>query len=301
VNAWPHRSVLLEPVVEALRPSDGEIHVDCTVGAGGHAEALLDAAHIRLVGLDRDPAALALARERLARFGDRVTLVHASFGNFRQVLDSLGLLGVDGVVADLGVSSMQIDSPERGFSFLRAGPVDMRMDPTLPGSAAQLVDRSSEEDLARIIEDYGEERHARRIARTIVAGRPWVDTVALAEAIARAVPGGRGQRIHPATRTFQALRIHVNDELGELRRLLPAAAERLRPGGRLAILTFHSLEDRIVKQFLAGLSGRTSPRDPYGHPLVPPTFRVPPSLAPSPDDPNPRARSSRLRSAVRLP
>lgn len=299
-TAWPHVSVMLAEVVAALAPAAGEVHVDCTVGAGGHAEALLEAANIRLVGLDRDLDALAVARSRLARFGDRVTLIHAPFGSFNDVLDSAGIGSVHGIVADFGVSSLQLDTASRGFAIRQSGPLDMRMDASSGRTAQELIQSVEEEELAEIIAEFGEERHARRIARTIVSGRPWSDTVALAGAISSAVPA-RGQRLHPATRTFQALRIAVNDELGQIERLLPAAAKRLLPGGRLAFLSFHSLEDRLVKRFLHSLSGRDSPRDPWGNPTIPPTFRVPPSRPPSPDDPNPRARSARLRTAVRLP
>jgi 16S rRNA (cytosine1402-N4)-methyltransferase len=294
-----HQPVLLAEVVEALRPRDGAVLVDCTVGGGGHSAALLRAANCRVIGIDRDPSALSAARASLAQFGDRATLVHARFSELGAVLDRLGLGSVDGILADLGVSSHQLDVAERGFSFRGAGPIDMRMDPTAPTSAADLVNTASEEDLARWIADYGEERHARRVAKRIVAGRPWSDTRALAEAIAQVV--GRAGAIHPATRTFQGLRIAVNDELGEVERLLPVAVERLAPGGRLAVISFHSLEDRIVKQYLQLQSGRTAPRDPYGNPTGPLRLRLLPPVIPQESDPNPRARSARLRSAERLP
>lgn len=305
MTAWPHQSVMLAECVAALQPADGEVYVDATLGMGGHSEALLQAAACRVIGLDRDADALAIARRRLAEHGDRFVGVQAAFGDLRDVLADLQVSGVHGILADVGVSSLQLDTAERGFSFRHAGPIDMRMDPTQPRSAAEIVDTWTQEDLSACIADYGEERHARRIARAIVRGRPFADTVALAEAIASAVPRPRGARggsprIHPATRTFQALRIAVNDELGQLERLLDAAADVLLPGGRLAILSFHSLEDRIVKRFLARESGKDAPRDAYGHPLHPPRFSRPTRpLRPSPDDPNPRARSARLRVAVR--
>jgi 16S rRNA (cytosine1402-N4)-methyltransferase len=299
--AFEHESVLLRETVAALRPAAGELFVDCTLGGGGHSEALLEAADCTVVGLDRDPNALAAASERLARFGKRFRAVRARFSELGDVLDRLGLDLVDGVLADLGVSSPQLDQPERGFSFRAGGPIDMRMDPDAPVSAADLVNSWDEASLADVIFQYGEERQSRRIARAIVEGRPWTDTKALADAIAKAVGGRKGDRIHPATKTFQALRIAVNDELGEIQRLLPIAIERLRPGGRLAIISFHSLEDRIVKQTLAREAGRGVERDPYGHPLVPPRLTALSDVPPAPSDPNPRARSARLRSATRLP
>jgi 16S rRNA (cytosine1402-N4)-methyltransferase len=303
MTAFDHISVLRDEVVAALAPAAGELHVDCTLGGGGHAEALLRAADCRVVGIDRDPVAIAAARDRLAPFGQRFVAIRAPFSRVGEALAEIGVSTVDGLLADLGVSSPQLDTPARGFSFRHSGPPDMRMDPDSPLSAADVVNDFDEEQIADIISRYGEERRARRVARLIVRGRPWADTLSLAEAVAQAVgvpPGG--SRIHPATRTFQALRIFVNDELGEIERLLVAATALLSPGGRLAIISFHSLEDRIVKQFLARESGRTSPRDPFGHPLVPPRFALPSKpLAPSPDAPNPRARSARLRTAVRLP
>lgn len=298
-----HIPVLHDEVLQALQPSDGEVFVDCTLGGGGHSESILESADCRVVGLDRDPVALAAAGARLERFGDRFTAVKASFSQILAVLADLGLAEVHGVLADLGVSSPQLDTPERGFSFRLQGPPDMRMDPENPLTAKEIVDTFTEDEIASLVSRYGEERRARRVARAIVAGRPWDDTVTLAEAVAKAVGTPRGgSRIHPATRTFQALRIVVNDELGEVERLLPAAVEALAPGGRLAIISFHSLEDRIVKQFLAFESGRTAPRDGYGHPVHPPRLApLPKSVTPRSDDPNPRARSARLRHAVRLP
>jgi 16S rRNA (cytosine1402-N4)-methyltransferase len=237
--------------------------VDCTLGGGGHAEALLDAG-CTVIGIDRDPHALAAAA-RLA--GPRFTAVRARFSELSDVLDRLGHGQVDGVLADLGVSSPQLDEAARGFSFREAGPIDMRMDPDAPVSAADLVNGWSEGDLADVIWRYGEEKRSRAVAKAIVAGRPWKDTRALAEAIAKVVGRGAG-RIHPATRTFQGIRIAVNDELGEVERMLPQAVARLAPGGRLAVI--RTIRLREVRD-----------------------------VAPAPDDPNPRARSARLRTATR--
>ncbi len=298
MTAYQHLSVMLPDVVAALRPADGDVFVDCTFGGGGHTRALLEAANCTVVAIDRDPAALANAAALQGQFGDRLVPRHAAFSELGRVLDELGLPLVDGVLADLGVSSHQLDTPERGFSFRTRGPLDMRMDPTSGQSAAELVDTLDESELVRILREYGEEQKAGRVARAIVSGRPWSDTLSLAEAVARVV--GPGGRIHPATRTFQALRIAVNGELGELESLLPAALERLRPGGRLAFLTFHSLEDRLVKRFFDASAGKGRPRDPYGNPIGPVHLRVHPDLAPT-DPENPRARSARLRSATRLP
>jgi 16S rRNA (cytosine1402-N4)-methyltransferase len=298
--AFQHVTVLLDEVVGAIAPRPSDVVVDCTLGGGGHSEALLVAGAGRVIGIDRDPAALAAASTRLAPFGDRFVAVRARFSELDAVLDSLGVEAIDGLVADLGVSSPQLDTPERGFSFRLAGPVDMRMDPDAPLSAADLVNGWPEADLADAIYELGEERRSRAVARAIVANRPFSDTATLAEVVARAVgrvPGG----IHPATRTFQALRIAVNAELDEVRALLPIASARLRPGGRLAIIAFHSLEDRIVKQFLQAEGGKTGPRDPWGNPLQPARFVDARLVRPSDDDPNPRARSARLRIATRSP
>ena len=250
----PHIPVLLDAVLDLLRVRErpAGLFVDGTVGAGGHAAAILEnAPESRLLGLDRDPAALDLARARLAPFGARATLAHASYTQMdAAVSDRLGpdQTGVDGILLDLGLSSMQVDDAERGFAFMQDGPLDMRFDPSAGGiTAAEIVNTWDAGALADILFDYGEERNSRRIARAIVDARPLESTRALAEVVAQAQRGPR-QKIHPATRTFQALRIAVNGELEAVERVLPLAINLLRPGGRLAVISFHSLEDRIVKQ-----------------------------------------------------
>jgi 16S rRNA (cytosine1402-N4)-methyltransferase len=281
-------------VVELLAPAPGEVFVDATVGVGGHARLLADRLGPtgRLIGLDRDAAMLALAERRLA--GLPVTLIQANFDELRRVLDELGITAVDGVLADLGVCSDQLDDPERGFSFQQGGPLDMRLDPTRGEPARALLRRLNERDLAKLIYEYGEERFSRRIARAIVAARrrvPLETTEQLADLVRRCVPRGKtkrpGKGIDPATRTFQALRIAVNDELGALDRLLAALAECVKSGGRAAIISFHSLEDRRVK--LAFKDRQTWQ-----------------TLTPKPKQPgeqetrhNPRARSAKLRAARR--
>ncbi|MEZ4241872.1 MAG: 16S rRNA (cytosine(1402)-N(4))-methyltransferase RsmH [Myxococcota bacterium] len=294
-----HQPVLLHELVAAVAPTAGDVVVDCTLGGGGHAEAVLQAADCRVVGIDRDPAALAEARARLQPFGDRFVAVHARFSEVERVLEGLALPRVQAIYADFGVSSHQLDTAERGFSFRASGPLDMRMDPTAATTAADIVNGWGEAELADLLKTFGEERRAARVASRIVAGRPFADTAALAKVVAEAVGGPPG-RIHPATRTFQALRIAVNDELGEITRWLPAALGRLAPGGRLAAITFHSLEDRIVKRFLAEAAGKGRPRDAYGNPVGEVTVRLGRDVTPSADDPNPRARSARLRVATRL-
>lgn len=297
--SFDHVTVLRQEVADAIAPRDGEIYVDVTLGGGGHSEALLERADCRVIGLDRDDAAIAAATARLARFGDRFIAVRSPFSRFREALASVGVAQVHGLVADLGVSSPQLDQGERGFSFSRPGPLDMRMDPSAELTAGEIVNGWPEAEIARVLFEFGEERLSRRVARAIVAARPLNDTEALAAVIASVVPSERG-RIHPATRSFQALRIAVNEELFELDRLLEGLPDCLLPGGRVAIISFHSLEDRRVKQFFAEESGRTDRRDPYGAPLRPSRFSSPSRpLLPSDDDPNPRARSARLRVAVR--
>ena len=253
-----HIPVLLQEVIELLQPHAGGIYIDATIGAGGHAAAILmaSAPDGQLFGLDQDSGTLEIAARHLAEFGDRVHLLHSNFKYLNQVAKRSNIPQADGILFDLGVSSMQFDQPERGFSFQQRGPLDMRMNPLSNVSAADLVNHLPEEELANLIYKYGEERHSRRIARAVVKARPVDNTVDLAEIVARAIYTGRGKkrrpgagRIHPATRTFQALRIAVNDELQVLEQVLPQAIKQLKPGGRLAVISFHSLEDRIVKLY----------------------------------------------------
>jgi 16S rRNA (cytosine1402-N4)-methyltransferase len=286
---------MVAEVLEHLAPERGGVFLDCTVGLGGHARALLEAGASRLVGLDRDTAALAEAAVVLKPYQDRVELVHADYRELNDVLDTRGVAAVDGLLADLGVSSMQLDEPGRGFSFRRDEPLDMRMDTTTGQTAADAIRAANERTLADVIYEFGEERHARRIARAIVEARTrgGIDSTGrLAEVVRRAVPRKGDSRIDPATRTFQALRIWINRELDGLDLFLTHAARRLRPGGRLAVITFHSLEDRIVKHTLralqaageAGLTVRTK------RPVVPSEAEI---------ERNPRARSAKLRAAER--
>jgi 16S rRNA (cytosine1402-N4)-methyltransferase len=291
-----HVPVMTAEVLEHLQPGGGGLFVDCTVGLGGHTRALLEAGATRVLGLDRDADALAAARAALQPWADRVELVHADYRTLDTVLDDRGIATIDGALADLGVSSMQLEAPGRGFSFQRDEPLDMRMDPSSGETASDLVARTAETDLADVIYQYGEERYARRIARAIVAARaerPLVTTGQLAALVRRAVPRRGYQRIDPATRTFQALRIWVNRELDGLDRFLGSAARRLRAGCRLVVITFHSLEDRIVKHTLRGLaSGERALLEVLTKkPLVPDAAEV---------QRNPRARSAKLRAAERL-
>lgn len=255
-----HEPVLLKEVLEWLRASEGGTFVDCTAGLGGHAKAILAAStSTAVVGIDRDPEALALARERLSIFENRIQLVRANFESIASVLDRLGVTEVRGVLADLGVSSLQLGRSERGFSFAAEAALDMRMDQGSEETAAGLVNQLSERELADLIFEFGEERGARKIARAIVRTRerePIVTTKQLADVVVRALNIPGRWRIHPATRTFQALRIAVNDELKALERFIPAAISALARGGRLAIISFHSLEDRIVKRSFLIESGR---------------------------------------------
>lgn len=249
-----HVPVLLSEVLGALEPQRGGLFVDCTLGLGGHTGALLEAGATRVIGLDRDRSALAVAATRLAAFGERVEFVHADYRQLPAVLDARGVERVQGVLADLGVSSMQFDAQGRGFSFRRDEPLDMRMDQSTGPTAADLVNHAGEEELANAIYQFGEERYSRRISRALVAARPITTTGELAAVVRRAVPTKGWQRIDPATRTFQALRIWVNGELDGLDRFVRDAADRLEPGGRLAVITFHSLEDRVVKHTMRGLA-----------------------------------------------
>jgi 16S rRNA (cytosine1402-N4)-methyltransferase len=290
-----HEPVMVAEVIAILEPSRGGQFVDCTVGLGGHTRALLDGGAARMLGLDRDTTALALAATSLAAWADRVELVHADYRDLGPVLDARGIDGVDGALADLGVSSMQFDTAGRGFSFRRDEPLDMRMDQTQGPTAADLLASTGEEDLANAIFQYGEERFSRRIARRIVDARrmaPIATTAQLARIVRGAVPHKGYQRIDPATRTFQALRIWVNRELDGLDTFLVEASRRLRAGARLAVITFHSLEDRIVKHvFRALAAGEAALRVLTRKPLTPGDAEV---------ARNPRARSAKLRAIERL-
>jgi 16S rRNA (cytosine1402-N4)-methyltransferase len=298
---------MVDEVLTYLAPRAGALIVDATVGDGGHAEAVLRriAPAGRLIGLDRDGDALARAEERLRPFGRNVTLRHASFRDLDDALDALGVGTVDGILFDVGVSTPQLLEPSRGFSFDRTGPLDMRMDRTQELTAAQLVNTLPERALADVIYRYGEERAARKIARQIVARRPLKTTRDLVQAVEAAVGGARG-RLHPATRTFQAIRIATNNELEALEQGLPQAVRRLRPGGRLCVIAFHSLEDRVVKHTLARFSrGCTCPPDlPIcrceGERLLRVLTKKPVTASPLEVRTNPRARSARLRAAERL-
>lgn len=304
-----HQPVMLSEVMAALAPRDDGIYVDGTFGAGGYSRALLEAANCVVWGIDRDPDIVARGQALARAFPGRLTLVPGRFGRMDVLLGARGVGDVDGVALDLGVSSLQLDDPARGFSFRRDGPLDMRMERTGP-TAADVVNQADEGQIARILRDFGEERRARRIARAIVTARkraPITRTLELAKLV-RSVGRPSADGIDPATRTFQALRIYVNDELGELERGLEAAERLLKAGGRLAVVCFHSLEDRMVKLFLNERGGRAprphrhAPPDP--EPARPPTFRLRFRGALKPKDEevaaNPRARSARLRAAERV-
>lgn len=289
--ASPHQSVLYQEVLEALAPHSAGRYVDGTVGAGGHAAGILAASAPDglLLGLDVDPGALELAQHRLAEFGERAILRHGSYGDLAQHLATLGWPSVDGILLDIGASSMQFDRAERGFSFQQEGPLDMRFDPQSSPSAADLVNDLPDDELADILFRYGEERKSRRVARAIANARPLQTTGELAAVVARAL-GGQRSRIHPATRTFQALRIAVNGELDTLEASLPQAIEALASGGRLAVIAFHSLEDRIVKRYFrrgeeVGLKEITR------RPLV---------ASEEEAKTNPRSRSAKLRVAEKI-
>lgn len=303
----PHRPVLYKEIIHALQPHSPGRYVDGTVGAGGHARGILEACAPdgRLLGLDLDPQALALARETLAPYGGRVRLVQASYVTLAHQLTALGWQAVDGVLLDLGVSSMQFDTPERGFSFVQDGPLDMRFGPQALHSAEDLVNDLSQDELADLIFRYGEEREARRIARAIVSARPLHTTRELAAVIEKASPR-RGGRLHPATRTFQALRIAVNEELAAVEKVLPQAAAGLGSGGRLAVISFHSLEDRIVKDFIRRES-KDLVNPPYERiyevermATLKDLTRKPITPAADEIEANPRARSAKLRVAEKM-
>jgi 16S rRNA (cytosine1402-N4)-methyltransferase len=301
----PHIPVLLSPILEHLLPA--QRIVDGTLGAGGHSAALLEGGADALLGLDRDPQALALASARLAPFGSRAHIAHASYADMREEAAQIGWAQVDAILLDVGVSSMQVDTAERGFSFRHDAPLDMRFDPSSgEPSAADVVNEWDEDDLANIFYRYGEEPHGRRLARAIVRARPLHSTGELAAVIERAVPRKHSDKIHPATRVFQALRIAVNDELGTLAATLPRAVELLAAGGRLAVISFHSLEDRIVKEAfkLASNDCICPPKAPIcicGHKASVRLLTRKPLIA---DDveiaANPRSRSAKLRIVEKL-
>ena len=310
----PHRPVLLRETMKLLAPERGGLFVDCTVGLGGHSESILEAApETRVIGIDRDASALRSASERLARFQDRFRPVHADFRELGLILNDVGDTEPAGILADLGVSSLQFDSPTRGFSFRFDAPLDMRMDAEgSEESAADLLLRLSEEEIADIIFNYGEERNSRRIARWIVEsreqGKPITTTKELADLVARAAGKRKNWQIHPATRTFQALRIAVNRELDNLAQFVSTAIDLLQVDGRFAVISFHSLEDRIMKQELRRLSGYCQcdarSRSAFctcgakrvveiltKRPIVPDDFEI---------DVNPRSRSAKLRACRKL-
>ena len=301
-----HQPVLYQEIIHALQPKPAGHYVDGTLGAGGHANGILEACTPdgRLLGMDVDPQALALARETLAPYGERARLIQTSYDTLTETLHEIGWDEIDGILLDLGLSSMQLDTPERGFSFQHDAPLDMRFDPNAPTSAADLVNNLPQDDLADLIYRYGEERASRRIAQAIVQARPLQTTRQLAAAIEMVLP--RTGRTHPATRTFQALRIAVNEELDRVANVLPQAVTVLKSGGRLAIISFHSLEDRIVKEYFRRESRDCicPPKQPIctcGHkaalkeisrkPIIPGEAEI---------SANPRARSAKLRVAEKL-
>lgn len=306
-----HKSVLLAETVELIAPAEGMLIVDATLGLGGHSEAILAAANTSLIGVDQDTTAIAYAEKRLAKFGERVKIVHANFSDIRSVLAGEKIDQVDGIVADLGVSSIQLDDESRGFSFRFDAPLDMRMDvDSNDETAAELLERLEEEEIANIIYQYGEERASRRIARWIVEkrdrGEPVTTTKQLADLVARALKKGPKEKIHPATRTFQALRIAVNREIEILEQFIYDSIDLLKTDGRLAIITFHSLEDRIVKQAFQKMAGKCfcPPRIPQcicgarkqveiltRKPIVPAEVEM---------TQNPRSRSAKLRACLKL-
>ena len=302
----PHKPVLYQEIIHALQPKSPGRYVDGTIGAGGHARGILEACAPEgcLLGFDLNSQALALARETLAPYGQRVVLVQASYLSLLETLQRLGWNAVDGIVIDLGVSSMQLDTSERGFSFNNDASLDMRFNRDVGLTAAQLINSTSETDLANLLFQYGEEPRARKIARMIVQARPVTTTLQLAEIVKKAYPGH--SRVHPATRTFQAIRIAVNDELTVLEQALPIAIQTLRPGGRLALISFHSLEDRIVKDFfrreskdwinppyekIYEIERKATLKEITRKPITPGTDEI---------ELNPRARSAKLRVAEKL-
>jgi 16S rRNA (cytosine1402-N4)-methyltransferase len=297
-NGKPHIPVLIRPLISAVSPVSG-VWLDGTFGAGGYTRELLAAGADQVIGVDRDPLAFEMAAEWAADYGDRIKMQLGTFSKLDDYASDL-----DGVVLDLGVSSMQLDLAERGFSFMRDGPLDMRMSQDGP-SAADLCNTAEESELADIIYLYGEERASRRIARAIVAARPLTSTLQLTKIVEGCLPRAKPKQSHPATRTFQALRIAVNNEYGELAEGLMAAERALKPGGQLAVVTFHSVEDRMVKRFLQARSGNTANANRYAPEVaqITPAFRIEKRKAIGPDEQeleeNPRSRSAKLRVAFR--
>ncbi len=307
MNHTPHKTVLYKEIIHALQPRRGGCYVDGTLGAGGHARGILEASAPdgQLLGLDVDPQALAIARETLAPYEHRIHLAQASYTTLSMQLKNLNWELVDGIVLDLGASSMQFDTPERGFSFQHDAPLDMRFGPNALQTAADIVNTFDERELADLIYEYGEERDSRKIARAIVKARP-LHTTGQLVAVLEAVSPRKGNRLHPATRTFQALRIAVNEELASIREMLPQAIASLKVGGRLAVISFHSLEDRIVKEFFREQS-RDLVNPPYEKlyeverkATIKEVHRKP--LLPSEEETknNPRARSAKLRIAEKM-
>jgi 16S rRNA (cytosine1402-N4)-methyltransferase len=308
----PHRPVLPREIIHFLAPQRGGLFVDCTVGLGGHSEEILESSvETRVIGIDRDSEALSYASQRLARFGARFRPVHANFREIEQVVEERGERDLQGVIIDLGVSSLQFDSPTRGFSFRFDAPLDMRMDPEGDEeTAAELLVRLSQEEIARILFEYGEERNSRRIAKWIVdrrdQGKPITTTRELADLVARVAGYRKNRQIHPATRTFQALRIAVNHELEGLGDFVAAAIDLLKPDGSFVAISFHSLEDRIIKRELRRLSGycQCPPRAPVCSCGARRTVEILTSRPVTPSateiDENPRARSARLRACRKL-
>ncbi len=304
--ANPHRPVLYKEIIHALQPKAGGRYIDGTLGAGGHSAGLLEASAPtgEVLAFDLDPQAIEIARARLAPFGQRIHIVQASYLEMAEVAASLGWDGADGIVLDLGVSSMQLDTAERGFSFLQDAPLDMRFAPNAPLAASDLVNGLSESELADILFRYGEERQSRRIARAIARNRPLATTRQLADLVLKTI--GKKERIHPATRTFQALRIAVNGELDSVESVLPIAIGLLRSGGRLAVISFHSLEDRIVKETFRRESADClcPPRQPVctcGHKAsIQQVTRKPIEASEAEIEENSRARSAKLRIVEKL-
>jgi 16S rRNA (cytosine1402-N4)-methyltransferase len=307
MNDTPHQPVLYKEIIHALQPTSGGRYVDGTLGAGGHARGIMEASAPdgQLLGLDVDPQALAIARRNLAPYEHRIHLAQASYTSLLAQLEQLAWEAVDGIVLDLGASSMQFDTPERGFSFMQDAPLDMRFGPHALQTAADLVNRLSERELADLIYQYGEDRDSRKLARAIVKARP-IHTTRELVAVIESVSPRRGDRMHPATRTFQALRIAVNEELASIAEVLPQAVAALRSGGRLAVISFHSLEDRIVKDFfreqakdlvnppyeqIHAVERQATLKEVNRKPIVPSEEEI---------KGNPRARSAKLRIVEKM-